>query len=69
MATLETLTFELERRSILFHKDTSMPDETQLGYNGDPNLAVNGNTDGETLIYNSPSGTRYLNKSVTPYEI
>jgi len=69
MAQIDNVIFELERRSILFHKDTSMPDETQLGYNGNPNLAINGNTDGETLIYNSPSGTRYLNKSIVPYEI
>lgn len=68
MATNAELGFELERRLILFHKDTSMPDATQLGYVGDPNNAINGHTDGETLLYNCPSGTRYLDKSVSPYE-
>jgi len=68
MATLENLAFETERRVVLFHRDTSMPDDTQLGYTGDPNAVINGNTDGETLLYNSPSGTKYLDKGVDPHE-
>lgn len=67
MPSLEDLGFELERRSIVFHRDTTMPDTTQLGYVGDPNNAVDGNTPGETLLYYCPSGTRYLDKSVAPY--
>lgn len=57
--TIPTLQFELERRVILFKSITVLPDGSLLGYNGDPNLAVKGNTPGETLIYNSPKGTRY----------
>ena len=67
MATLDDLLFEVERRIIVFHKDTSMPDESQLGYTGDPNNAVNGNTDGETLLHNCPSGSRYLDKGSVPH--
>jgi len=68
MATTTELSFEMERRIILFHKDTSMPDDTQLGYTGDPNSASNGATAGQTLLYNSPSGAKYLDKSTDPYE-
>jgi hypothetical protein len=69
MALINDLLFEVERRSILFHKDTSMPDGTQLGYDGDPNLAVPLNTDGEFLLYHCPSGTRYTQKNTTPFTI
>jgi len=68
MATNDELGFEVERRVIIFHRDTSMPDDTQLGYVGDPNNVINGNTDGETLLYNSPSGSKYLDKDSDPHE-
>ena len=68
MATLDGLGFEIERRIIVFHRDTTMPDDTQLGYIGNPNNAINGNTPGETLLFNSPSGTRYLDKSTYPHQ-
>lgn len=68
MALIDDLLFEMERRSILFHRDTTMPDASQLGYTGDPNNAVPGNTDGEFLIHNSPSGTNYMDKGVSPYQ-
>lgn len=68
MATLDELGFEMERRVIVFHRDTTMPGGSQLGYIGDPNAAVNGATPGQTLLYNSPSGTRYLDKGTNPHE-
>jgi hypothetical protein len=37
-----------------------MPDDTTLGYDGNPNSVVNGNTDGETLIYNVAQGSTFL---------
>jgi len=61
MATLESLQFEMERRVILFKPTTTMPDLSQLGYNADPNLIVTPSTPGETLIYNCPNGTKYIN--------
>jgi len=67
MATLDELGFEIERRAIVFHRDTTMPDDTQLGYTGDPNGVVNGGTPGETLLYNSPSGAQFLDKGQDPY--
>lgn len=67
MPAVDDLQFEMERRMILFHRDTSMPDATQLGYVGDPNLIVTPVTPGETLLYNAPSGTRYLDKGTSPY--
>ena len=51
---------EIERRVILFKSTTTMPDDSQLGWNADPNTVVNGNSDGETLLYNSPLGTQYI---------
>ena len=68
MPTTDILGFEIERRVIIFHRDTTMPDDTQLGYIGDPNNVINGNSDGETLLYNSPSGSKYLDKGLTPHE-
>ena len=53
------LQFEMQRRVILFRSTTTMPDGSTLGYNSDPNNAVNNNTPGETLLYNCPRGTRY----------
>ena len=61
MATLDSLQFEMERRVILFKPTTTMPDLSQLGYNADPNLIVSPSTPGETLIYNCPNNTRYVN--------
>lgn len=69
MATLESLAFELERRGIVFHRDVSLPDDSQLGYVGNPNNVINGNTAGETLLYNCPSGTFFIDKSKNPYEV
>jgi len=64
--SLNDIVFEIERRVIIFHKNTTMPDSTLLGYVGDPNNIINGNTPGETLLYNCPSGTRYLDKTNDP---
>lgn len=55
---LDTLGFELERRVILFKPTTTLPDNSLLEYNEDPN-DITGSTQGESLLYNSPVGTRY----------
>ncbi len=65
---LDSLSFELPRRSILFHKDTELPDQSLLGYTGNPNDVVPGNTPGETLIYNAAAGTHYQDRGILPYE-
>ena len=59
--------FELQRRVVLFNPNTTLADTTQLGYDGDPNDVINGNTPGETLIYNSPMGTRYQESDGTQW--
>ena len=59
MATLASLQFEMERRVIIFRPTTTMPDDTSLGYNGDPNDITSPSTAGEELIYYSPNDTRY----------
>lgn len=63
----DNLQFEMERRVIVFHKDTSMPDGTQLGFDGDPNNVDPNNTDGEFLIYNCPQNTRYAESNGTQW--
>ena len=65
MANAENNAFEIERRLILLKYNTNMPDDTILGYDGDPNDAVNGNTDGETLIYNVSLGAHFMQSDGT----
>ena len=60
MGILENHQFELERRVILFKPDTTMPDNSLLGYDGNPNLVDENNSDGEYLLYHSPIGTMYI---------
>lgn len=60
MADFASLQFEIERRVILFKPTTSMPDGSQLGYNGDPNSITLPSTDGERLLFYCPNDTRYV---------
>ena len=60
MPSTDELQFEMQRRVILFNSGTTMPDNINvLGYEGNPNLA-NTSTSGQTLLYNSPRGTHYI---------
>ena len=59
MASAAENQFEIERRSILFKSTTSLPDESLLGFDANPNGAIEGNSAGEFLLYNSPIGTSY----------
>jgi len=61
--TIEGNQFEIERRVVLFKSTTTLPSGSPLGYNGNPNSVINGNSDGETLLYNSPIGTTYMQDS------
>ena len=65
MAKIDNLQFEIERRAIQLKYNTNMPDETTLGYDGDPNSVVNGNTSGETLIYNVAKGSTFFQSDGT----
>ena len=62
--TVETdiglLQFEVERGSKLFKATTTMPDNTSLAYDGNPNDVVSGATDGQTLLFNAPLGTGFI---------
>lgn len=60
MASINGNAFEIERRQIQLKFNTNMPDDTILGYDGNPNSVVNGNTDGESLIYNVAMGATFL---------
>ena len=59
MADVNDLLFEVKRRVVLFNSGTTMPDNNPLGYEGNPNSA-NTSTAGQTLLYNSPRGTHYI---------
>ena len=59
MATVEENSFEIERRIVGFKSTTTLPDDSSLGYNGNPNNVVNGATAGQTLIYNCPIASIY----------
>lgn len=63
MATIENNAFEIERRCIQLKFNTNMPGGGTLGYDGNPNNVVNGNTDGETLVYNVAQGSTFLQSS------
>lgn len=65
MATVESNAFEIERRCIMLKFNTNMPGGGILGYDGDPNLVTNGNTSGETLIYNVAQGSTFMQSDGT----
>ncbi len=62
--SLATLEFEIPRRVVLLKKNTRMPDLSQLGVTGDPNVLdpvrVLDYTTGEFLLANAPPMTMYL---------
>ena len=60
MADAVNNSFEIERRFIQLKYNTNMPDSTTLGWDEDPNTVSNGNTGGETLIYNVAMGASFL---------
>jgi len=68
MSTLQNAFFEIERRSILFKPTTTLPDNSLLGFDGDPNSIVSPANDGEFLIYHSPTGTGYMNSVGDKYQ-
>lgn len=59
MPSTDELWFETQRRVVLFKEGTTMPDGSLLGYDGDPNNA-NTSTPGQTLLFNSPIGTLFI---------
>lgn len=65
MASIDGNAFEIERRFIQLKYNTNMPDNTILGYDGDPNLVSNGATGGETLIYNVALGASFIQSNGT----
>ena len=62
MPSTDELLFEMQRRVVLFNSGTTMPGGATLGYEGDPNLAST-STAGQTLLYNSPQGTHYIQRT------
>jgi len=60
MASIDDNAFEIERRSIQLKYNTNMPSGGTLGWDNCPNDVSNGNTDGETLIYNVALGATFL---------
>jgi len=63
MASIDGNAFETERRFIQLKYNTNMPDNSTLGYDGNPNSVTNGANGGETLIYNVALGASFLQSS------
>ncbi len=61
-----TLQFEMERRSVIFHRDTTLVSGNPLGYTGNPNLANGDNSSGEMLLTRCPAGSFYVDKGANP---
>ncbi len=73
MPQLSALAFEMPRRPVRFFKDTILPNGNPMNFDKNPNDAVQGDSDGDDLIYNSPVGTffqmddgTYYYKTATP---
>lgn len=61
MAEINNVAFEVERRFIQLKYNTNMPDGISiLGYDGNPNSVVNGDSEGQTLIYYVALGASFL---------
>jgi hypothetical protein len=69
MGEFNKLSFEIENRSILIHKDTSLQDGNIVDYIGDPNNVNPSNSDGELLIFKAPGGSFFLDKSSSPFDV
>jgi hypothetical protein len=67
MSQLEALAFEMPRRPVRFFSQTILPDGNPMNYTKNPNDAVNGLTDGDTLVYTSPMGTLFQMDDGTYY--
>lgn len=66
MADAVTNAFEIERRGIMWTPLITLNDgETSLGYDGNPNNVIDGNTPGETWLYSLPIGQFYKQLDAT----
>lgn len=66
---INKLQFEIERRAQLFTPNTTMDDanESPLGFNDNPNNAIDGNSIGETLLVSLAVGARYQESNGTQW--
>jgi hypothetical protein len=71
MGEFNKLSFEIENRVILLHKDTSLQDGNFVEYTGNPNNIniTQYNSEGERLIANAPAGTLYIDKTNSPVDV
>ena len=66
MADSVTNAFEIERRGIMWSPLITLNDGvTSLGYDGDPNNVIDGNTPGESWLYSLPTGQFYKQSDAT----
>ena len=66
MADSVTNAFEIERRGIMWTPLITLNDGvTSLGYDGDPNNVIDGNTPGESWLYSLPTGQFYKQSDAT----
>lgn len=68
MATVDSNFFELQRRAYQWSKFSTLDDgSTSLLYDADPNLAVDGNTPGESKLVSLPIGAFYVTSAGVLY--
>lgn len=68
MATVDSNFFELQRRAYQWNRFSTLDDgSTSLLYDANPNLAVNGNTPGETKLISLPIGGFYVTSTGVLY--
>jgi hypothetical protein len=61
MATVDSNFFEIQRRAYQWNRFSTLDDgTTPLGWDNDPNLAVLGNSPGETKLVTMPIGALYI---------
>ena len=66
MSSVAQNSFEIERRGIMWTPLITLNDGiTSLGYDGNPNSVIDGNTPGETWLYSLPVGQFYKQSDAT----
>lgn len=68
MATVESNFFEIQRRAYQWNRFSTLDDGvTALGWDNDPNLAVEGNSPGEDKLISMPIGAFYIQSNGNHY--
>lgn len=59
--------FEVQRRAVIYKSTTVMPDQSLLGFNGNPNSVDKDANSGEQLLYYAAQGSLYMDDNGNIY--